>query len=61
MSVFGRNADNVLRDLSHAGAWGQCVTVHHDNKTATRDVVRGWSAVYSKCDESGIFIFTTTE
>ena len=36
MSVFGRNADNVLRDLSHASAWGQCVTVHYDNKTATR-------------------------
>ena len=34
--VSGRNADNVLRDLSHAGAWGQCVTVQHDNKTATR-------------------------
>ena len=30
--VFGRNADNVLRVLSHAGAWGQCVTVHSDNK-----------------------------
>ena len=29
MSVFGRNEDNVLRDLSHAG---QCVTVHSDNK-----------------------------
>ena len=21
--VFGRNADNVLRDLRHASAWGQ--------------------------------------
>ena len=20
----GRDADNVLRDLNHAGAWGQC-------------------------------------
>ena len=31
-NVFGRNADNVFRDLSHAGAWGQFVTVHSDNK-----------------------------
>ena len=29
---FGRKADNVLRDLSHAGAWGQCV--YSENKTA---------------------------
>ena len=36
VSVFGPNADNVLCDLSHAGAWGHCVTVHYDNKTATR-------------------------
>ena len=32
VNVFGRNADNVLRDLSHAGAWGQYVSVHSDNK-----------------------------
>ena len=32
VSVSERNADNVLRDLSHASAWGQCVTVHSDNK-----------------------------
>ena len=52
---FGRNEDTVLRDLSHAGAWGQCVTVHYDNKTATRQrnkcasekVVRRRCAVYT--------------
>ena len=27
-----RNADKVLRDLIHLGAWGPCVTVHSDNK-----------------------------
>ena len=49
MSVFGRNADNVLRDLSHAGAWGQCVTVHSDNKQkqvcATTAHEKMWCAV----------------
>ena len=55
MNVFGRNADKVLRDLSHAGARDQCVIVHCDNKTATRlrnncareNVVRGRCAVYT--------------
>ena len=32
---YGRNTDNVLRDLTHAGAWGQCVTVRSDNKQKT--------------------------
>ena len=33
---LGENADNVLRDLSHADAWDHCVTAHYDNMTATR-------------------------
>ena len=32
VSVFGRNADDVLRDLSHPSAWGHCATVHYGNK-----------------------------
>ena len=54
VKVLGRNADTVLRDLSHANAWDQCATVHHDNKTATRlrnncaweDVVRGKCTIF---------------
>ena len=49
MNVFGPNADNVLRELSHAGAWGPCVTANCDKKSkqvrATTVHEKMWCAV----------------
>ena len=47
--VFKRNEDNV-RDLSHACAWGHCVTVHADKSVqqlCMRKRVRGRCTVYT--------------
>ena len=52
MCVLGQNAINVLRELKHATAWTQCVTVHSDNKLKKLmcKTVHEKNVVRVKCD-----------